>query len=974
MAYVNHMTADGIRKEIRDKEAVSFVQEQTLTDEQKTRARANIGAASKADTVLDTTLSRGRKANSSVGTGSFAFGYDVEASGNYSHAEGSGTVASGPVSHAEGVTTRASGDTSHAEGVTTNASGNYSHAEGNTTIASGNCSHAEGIQTTASGDYSHTEGAGTTASGNFSHSEGNSTIASGANSHAEGSGATSSGSASHAEGESTVASGNDSHAEGAGTTASGKYSHAEGTGTTASGNSSHAEGNYTTASGAFQHVFGEYNTNDPEASPSNPNTKGKYIEIVGNGKTDQNRSNGRTLDWSGNEELAGDLTIFKGTANETSVSELKSQFDDWMDANGFAGGSAGKVNLLDVPYSSEDVLNGKQILSTGSIGDAATKSVSPLIPITAGTYGLKTSHDEYIGMIADGNSYKNGYGFFAADGTTVVARPTTLLHNVGTDIYVFDAPADAAYVRFCYVSSGTDYYNTALGYFNQWILLPDADDNIDDSFFILDVPTTDGETDKILRTDNSKVYLRDNRVGSLSNLTTTDKSSVVAAVNEIAGSSGGDTAADAWLVKNDLDPAPSEKVNLLDVPYSSADVLNGKQILSSGSIGDTSNKSVSPLIPITAGTYGLKTSHDPYVGMIATGNAYKNGYGFFAVDGTTVVARPSTLLHSVGTDIYVFDAPSDAAYVRFCYVSSSTNYDTALGYFNQWILLPDADDNIDDSFFVIPKKPDGEISEIYRADGSRLEIVDETARGDIETLNARPITFGRRTCAIFKKVCCIGDSFTAGYIMNTSGQATDDPGNSWPAHMAIMTGREYVNCGISGATSKSWLTNVNGLAKMQIPANQSQAYLIGLQINDANVGMTVGTVADIGSDADSYVRWISDIIDAVFAVNSLAHVFIQTQPKNYTGAHTPYRAALLEIVDWYQNNGTHRSQVHLIDLLDYYKLYQNPGCNDSMANGHFTAPGWEYCAEILMYAWSNYINAHPLVFQDVNLIPYGTAT
>lgn len=61
--------------------------------------------AVKVDTVLTTTLSRGRKANTTIGTGSFAFGNDVEASGTCSHAEGYSTEALGSHSHAEGTCT-----------------------------------------------------------------------------------------------------------------------------------------------------------------------------------------------------------------------------------------------------------------------------------------------------------------------------------------------------------------------------------------------------------------------------------------------------------------------------------------------------------------------------------------------------------------------------------------------------------------------------------------------------------------------------------------------------------------------------------------------------------------------------------------------------------------------------------------------------------------------------------------------------
>ena len=67
--------------------------------------------------------------------------------------------------------------------------------------------------------------------------------------------------------------------------------------TTASGDNSHAEGNHTIAAGDNQHVSGKYNIEDSNDT---------YAEIVGNG-TSYIRSNARTLDWSGNESLAGNI-------------------------------------------------------------------------------------------------------------------------------------------------------------------------------------------------------------------------------------------------------------------------------------------------------------------------------------------------------------------------------------------------------------------------------------------------------------------------------------------------------------------------------------------------------------------------------------------------------------------------------------------------------------------------------------------
>lgn len=266
------------------------------------------------------------------GSQSVAFGSSAVASGSNSVANGLGVTASGSESHAEGIGTHAYGDASHAEGYQTTTGGNsgsgsnkpYSHAEGQNTTATGQGAHAEGGSVTASGDYSHAEGyGGNTASGNHSHVEGyGSNLSSGQASHAEGFGnvqATNTG--SHAEGNSTTSSGSASHAEGSVTTASGAYSHAEGVGTAASGSQAHAEGNGTISGGSAshaegtgsvanhksQHVIGEYNVLDTNAADSI--ARGDYVEIVGNGTSASARSNARTLDWEGNEVLAGGLTL-----------------------------------------------------------------------------------------------------------------------------------------------------------------------------------------------------------------------------------------------------------------------------------------------------------------------------------------------------------------------------------------------------------------------------------------------------------------------------------------------------------------------------------------------------------------------------------------------------------------------------------------------------------------------------------------
>lgn len=246
----------------------------------------------------------------SNGDGSHTEGANTSATGNYSHAEGQSTTVTGQAAHGEGDNTNALERGAHAEGLNTRAEAPGSHAEGYTTRATAYYAHAEGNSTIASGQYSHAEGSGTTASGTQSHAEGIGTVSSAAGSHAEGLSTNATGEGAHAEGGMNTASGENAHVEGYGNNATGDVSHAEGTNTVASGIGGHAEGIGTISRGYAQHVQGRYNIED---------TNNIYAEIVGNGNDDSHRSNIRTLDWNGNETIAGTLYASAIYANGVPV-------------------------------------------------------------------------------------------------------------------------------------------------------------------------------------------------------------------------------------------------------------------------------------------------------------------------------------------------------------------------------------------------------------------------------------------------------------------------------------------------------------------------------------------------------------------------------------------------------------------------------------------------------------------------------
>ena len=365
--------------------------------------------ADKTNTILETTLSRGRKANTAVGTGSFAFGNDVEASNQYSHAEGDNTIASGMHSHAEGRSTTASGTAAHAEGYNT--------------TASGSTAHAEGYQTTASETYSHAEGCSTTASGSYSHAEGDQTTASGANTHAEGSSTLASGAASHVEGVNTIAAGANSHV-------SGKYnvedSYSNWSEWTA--NTSYVVGDKvkrTTDSGVSGYICKTDNSDSTFNSSKWiwQNGQMNYAEIIGNGIDNDNRSNARTLDWDGNERLAGNIYV-GCNADSTGGTMLTPP----VNMTGATSSVAGTAGYVPAPSAGD---NEKFLKGDGTWAEIGGNTLRK-VTFSFATTDWTQSSNVYTATLTDSN---------ITSGSEEIITYTNSLRNLTSDI---DAQKDSS--------------------------------------------------------------------------------------------------------------------------------------------------------------------------------------------------------------------------------------------------------------------------------------------------------------------------------------------------------------------------------------------------------------------------------------------------------------------------------------------------------------------------------------------------
>lgn len=173
------------------------------------------------------------------------------------------------------------------------------------------------------------------------------------------------------EGYANTASGNISHAEGNGNTASGDYSHAEGRLTVASGDYSHAQNFKTIAKGTAQTALGAWNVED------NSDT---YLLIVGNGQSDDDRSNALTVKWNGDVNAAGDITDGSGhTLSNALTSETDPVFSasvaagitstdisTWNGKSDFSGDYDDLTNKPTIPTDTSDLTNGAGFLTSES--------------------------------------------------------------------------------------------------------------------------------------------------------------------------------------------------------------------------------------------------------------------------------------------------------------------------------------------------------------------------------------------------------------------------------------------------------------------------------------------------------------------------------------------------------------------------------------------------------------------------------
>ena len=331
---------------------------------------------------------------------------------------------------------------------------------------------------TANYAFAFAEGHDTTASSTAAHAEGEDTIASGAGSHAEGDTTIASGPSSHAEGFHTKASGFHSHAEGYYTWATGESSHSEGSNSRATGIYSHAQNRYTTAAGDCQTAIGKYNIED---------TNNAYAFIIGNGTAHNARSNAFTVDWNGNIDFSGKISVSKlswaGTTDNL-VATATDNNQEWsidLSPGSYTGTywqvwSTAKNTILRC-NSDDGLVTIPHGLYTSSIKNrrtSVTRGTTPSSDVWFGGIEYTDSNDARIGIVEMGKlaSGYTGIWMRVSDNTSQAQGGFGVTHSTGnTATYAMTFNADSGWLEVpsslrvaghtTYNGSGIEFYPPA---------------------------------------------------------------------------------------------------------------------------------------------------------------------------------------------------------------------------------------------------------------------------------------------------------------------------------------------------------------------------------------------------------------------------------------------------------------------------------------------------------------------------------
>lgn len=230
--------------------------------------------------------------------------------------------------------------------------------------------------------------------------------------------------------------------------------------------------------------------------------------------------------------------------------------------------------------------------------------------------------------------------------------------------------------------------------------------------------------------------------------------------------------------------------------------------------------------------------------------------------------------------------------------------------------------------------------------------------------------------AIFRTICCIGDSLSSGEF-----EAAQEDGKSsyhdmfeysWGQFIARMCGSRVYNFSRGGMTAQEYCESFAEEKGFWNPAYASQAYILALGVNDLLCQkQEIGSMEDIDfndwhNSKGSFLAYYGRIIQRMKEIQPRAKFFLITFVREEDDEETvrkkeEYRKVLYELAEKFENT-------YVIDLMRYAPVYDKKFHEKFYMRSHLNPMGYYLTAQMIA-SYIDYIIRHNMEdFKEVGFI------
>ena len=230
--------------------------------------------------------------------------------------------------------------------------------------------------------------------------------------------------------------------------------------------------------------------------------------------------------------------------------------------------------------------------------------------------------------------------------------------------------------------------------------------------------------------------------------------------------------------------------------------------------------------------------------------------------------------------------------------------------------------------------------------------------------------------AIFRTICCIGDSLSSGEF-----EASHNDGSysyhdmfeySWGQFIARMCGSKVYNFSRGGMTAKEYCESFAESNGFWNPKYASQAYIIALGVNDILYQrIAFGSTEDIDfndwrKNQRNFAGYYAEIIQRMKEIQPRAKFFLMTMPDDGEAdinreIKAEHRRFLYELSEKFDNT-------YVIDLMEYAPTYDEKFRDQFFMLGHMNPMGYLLTAKMVI-SYIDYIIRHNMKdFYEIGFI------